>query len=659
MLGHYEIKEKLGEGGMGVVFRARDTKLERDVALKLLQNASSDPQSREKLLAEARSASALNHPNVATIYEVGEHEGQTFIVMELVPGLPLSKSIPPGGLPIETCLRYGAQIAAALAQAHERHIIHRDLKSANVVVTPDGQAKVLDFGLARSALHYDLDQITRSRDSLATSDTIAGTLHSMAPELLRGSPADSRSDIWALGVILYEMASGGLPFQGRTGFELTSATLQASPAPLPERVPSGMRVVIQHCLAKEPGHRYSSASQVHAALEAISSDSAVPLERIAFPAPRPLWRSKWVWLAAALVAFALFSFIVWERTFFVPAGVRENSLPSSRLTTGGRSSPNAEANDIFERSMLSLKSRLDIPNANLLLRHALELDPKFPSARAYYGFTELQMIYQGLSNDRGLLYQAEENIRQAREEEPDLSVAAGFLSGVYLFQGRTDLAFHEAQESIRLSSQSGDPSGTIWLAHCYYLSGNYKAAMNELQSIMRTAPLFWPAHWFAGQILLEQGQLDSANEETQKVLDQDPLNLLAITTLSYGQLTVGDPSGARAQLEKASPEAKDNFRLRLAWALVNASDGKATGDLDPEVLKFADANPLVTLSVAEFYALRGDSANSLNWLDRAVRNGDERLEWFRRDPLLANIRNQPRFSQILEAIASRRKDRVQ
>ena len=655
-LGHYELKEKLGEGGMGVVFRARDTKLERDVALKLLQGSSSNPQARERLLAEARAASALNHPNVATIYEVGEHEGYTFIVMELVPGLPLNKSIPPEGLPVETCLRYGAQIAAALAQAHERGIIHRDLKSANVVITPNGQAKVLDFGLARSVLQPELNQVTRSRDSLATSDAIVGTLHYMAPELFRGSPADARSDIWALGVVLYEMAAGALPFKGRTGFELTSAILQEPPAPLPARVPAGIRGVIQHCLAKDPGHRYGSASHAHAALEAIGSDSAVAAAEAPRPSARPLWRRTAVWLAAALLA--LLAFAVWKRPFLLGISTPKKGVPTSRLSTGGRSSANAEANEAYERSLLFMKARLDVPRARQLLEHALELDPKLASARAYHGFIQLQLVHQGRSNDRGLLHKAEEEIRQAQQDEPDLSIAHGFLSGVYLYLGRRELAVDEAQQAIHINSAAGNLSGAVWLGHCYYLSGDYQAATNQFHEIMRTDPLFWPVHWFMSQILVEQGQLDAARAELQKILDQDPVNLVADITLSYGQLTAGDPPGARAFLEKSRPEDKDNFRLRLAWALLNASEGKGPRELDAEVLKFAEVNPFVTLSAAEYYALRGDSPNALEWLDRAVRNGDERMEWFQRDPLLANIRNHPRFRQILDSIAFRRKDRI-
>jgi serine/threonine protein kinase len=257
---------------MGEVFLARDTKLGREVALKLLPaEMSADETARARLLNEARTASSLNHPHICTIFEVGEAEGRAYIALEHVEGKPLAAMVPEGGLPADAVLRYGTQIADALAHAHDRGVIHRDLKTSNVMITPDGRAKVLDFGLAKKLRDEDLTEVTRSGKGLTQAGAVVGTLHSMAPELLSGNPADERSDIWALGILLYETAAGALPFQGKTGFEMTSAILREPPRILPERVPAGLRAVIQRCLAKEPGHRYQRASEVRAALEAIGS----------------------------------------------------------------------------------------------------------------------------------------------------------------------------------------------------------------------------------------------------------------------------------------------------------------------------------------------------------------------------------------------------
>jgi predicted Ser/Thr protein kinase len=274
VLGHYRIDAKLGEGGMGVVYRARDEFLHRDVALKVLSkgNISTD-SAREYLLHEARSSSALSHPNICTIYEVSELNGELYIVMELVEGKPLNALIAGEGLPVESVLRYGVQIAAALAHSHGRSIIHRDLKSSNVVVTSAGLVKVLDFGLAQRSEKDLLEGATQTIGPLDTSQVLAGTLHYMAPEILRGLPTDQRIDIWALGVMLYEAASGKLPFQGRTAFEISSAILHDLPPQLPSRVPTGLWAVIQRCLSKDSAQRYQQAAEVQAALETVQSAS--------------------------------------------------------------------------------------------------------------------------------------------------------------------------------------------------------------------------------------------------------------------------------------------------------------------------------------------------------------------------------------------------
>ncbi len=275
LLGHYRIVSKIGQGGMGVVYRAHDEVLERDVALKVVrEDTLVEKSSREHLLHEARAASALSHPNICTIHEVGEFAGELYMVMELIEGKTLSALIGTAALAVESILRYGAQIAGALAHAHGRNIIHHDLKSANIVVTPQGLVKVLDFGLARRLPNrLTPDQATESIGPLEGAGAIAGTLFYMAPEVLRGQAGDHRSDLWALGVVLYEAASGQLPFRGRTSLELSSAILHEPPSPLPDRIPPGLWAIIQRCLAKEPAQRYQQAGEVQAALEAVQSAS--------------------------------------------------------------------------------------------------------------------------------------------------------------------------------------------------------------------------------------------------------------------------------------------------------------------------------------------------------------------------------------------------
>jgi Tol biopolymer transport system component/predicted Ser/Thr protein kinase len=271
-LGAYEVVRLIGAGGMGEVYQARDERLQRPVAIKVLAGDSS-PDEHARLLSEARAASALNHPNICTVHEVGEAAGRAFIVMEFVEGRPLSQMVPHDGLPPETVTRFGMQLASALGHAHDRGIIHRDLKTANVVVNTQGAPKILDFGLARSVVAA-ASEATTARVVVTEAGSFIGTLAYLPPEALLGQPVDARSDIWSLGVVLYEIATGSLPFSGRNTFELTAAILRESAARFPAHVPPALRTVITRCLAKEPVERYQHAGEVRAALEAIGSDIA-------------------------------------------------------------------------------------------------------------------------------------------------------------------------------------------------------------------------------------------------------------------------------------------------------------------------------------------------------------------------------------------------
>ena len=266
-LGIYEIRSPLGAGGMGEVYRATDTKLGRDVALKLLAHGALDKVSPGHLLREAQMASSLSHPNICTIHHVGEAGNDFYVVMELIEGQSLSDLITATGLSMEIVTRYGTQIADALAHAHDRGIVHRDLKGSNVMVTPEGRVKVLDFGLATRLDRDEITELTLSYTSLESK--LVGTLPYMAPEVLRGQKGDRLSDLWSLGVLLYEAAAGKLPFRGSTGFEVTSAILREPPPALPSTIPYGLAAVIQRCLIKERADRYQRASEVREALEAV------------------------------------------------------------------------------------------------------------------------------------------------------------------------------------------------------------------------------------------------------------------------------------------------------------------------------------------------------------------------------------------------------
>ncbi|HYW47238.1 MAG TPA: protein kinase [Bryobacteraceae bacterium] len=264
-LGHYRILEKIGAGGMGVVYRARDERLERDVAIKVLPAGMlSDENARKRFRKEALALSHLNHPNIATIHDFDSDSGVDFLVLEHIPGVTLDQKISRGPLPEREVLDLGMQLAAGLSAAHEQGVVHRDLKPGNLRVTPDGRLKILDFGLA--VLRKD----DASTVTAGETGKVAGTLAYMAPEQLRGQAADARSDIYAAGVVLYEACAGRRAFPQKTSAELVTAIVKDEPAAL-SGISAGLERAVSKCLQKDPGLRYWSMRELGAELGRIAA----------------------------------------------------------------------------------------------------------------------------------------------------------------------------------------------------------------------------------------------------------------------------------------------------------------------------------------------------------------------------------------------------
>ena len=296
-LGPYELVTLLGHGGMGEVYRARDTRLDRSVAIKILApGITPDAAARGRLVAEARAASLLNHPNICALYDIGSHEATDFLVMELLEGETLAARLLPGPLPFPSVVRIGAEIAQALDAAHARGIVHRDLKPGNVMLTRTG-AKLLDFGIAtigRPAADGD-DQRPSS------TGTVTGTPPYMAPEQLEGADVDSRADIFALGAVLYEMATGRKAFDDSSQAGLTARTIPSPRSGLRSGIPPDFDRLVIRCLARDPDERWQSVRDVLFQLRALGGEDAGG--QIA--APRSSRIAAWAVAAAAVLALAL------------------------------------------------------------------------------------------------------------------------------------------------------------------------------------------------------------------------------------------------------------------------------------------------------------------------------------------------------------------
>jgi Tol biopolymer transport system component len=314
-LGQYEILSPLGAGGMGEVYRARDSRLRRDVAIKVLPSfLSLDPERLRRFEHEARAAAALNHPNILAVFQMGEYKGAPYLVSELLEGNTLRQLLQHDPLPVRKVLDYGVQIARGLAAAHEKGIVHRDLKPENLFVTKDGRIKILDFGLAKLTQRQPiLDEDAPILTEETEPGMVMGTVGYMSPEQARGQEADHRSDIFAFGAILYEMLTGCRAFREATPADTMSAILNDDPPEISQKaptVPPGLQRVVHRCLEKAREQRFQSASDLAFALEA----SLEPGVNSPIAATAPRSRSRWIWAVAASLAIAMIAaLILWWR----------------------------------------------------------------------------------------------------------------------------------------------------------------------------------------------------------------------------------------------------------------------------------------------------------------------------------------------------------
>lgn len=353
-LGPYEIVALLGEGGMGEVYRATDTRLDRPVVIKILRaHLSSQPDSRERFEREARAISALNHPNICQLYDVGTWDGNSYLVLEFLEGETLADRLRKGALPFGQTLRYGMELADALDTAHRRGIVHRDLKPGNIFLTSHGECKILDFGLAKLDEETSPEMTTIVRSTALTSPgSTVGTLAYMSPEQARGESLDARTDLFSFGAVFYEMATGKMAFRGKTSALICKAILDETPPPLSQanlELPQRLDEIVLKALEKDRGLRYQSAAEIRSDIQRLKRDSesgvAFPKTAVAPPRPRR-WKKTGVATGAAVVLTAALTTVMlfrtsersssdnmkWEQlTFFTDSAVYPALSPDGRM----------------------------------------------------------------------------------------------------------------------------------------------------------------------------------------------------------------------------------------------------------------------------------------------------------------------------------------
>ena len=344
-LGPYEILSSIGAGGMGEVYRARDTRLDQIVAIKVLPPHLADsPELRERFEREARTIASLNHPHICTLYDVGHQNGTNFLVMEYLEGETLAQRIVKGPLPFDQMLQYAVEIADALDKAHRKGITHRDLKPGNIIMTKSG-TKLLDFGLAKlkqevAPANVQLSQLPTANNPLTAQGTIVGTLQYMAPEQLEGKEVDARTDIFAFGAVVYEMATGKRAFEGKSQASLIAKILETDPPPissLQPMTPPALDHVVKTCLAKDPDSRWQTASDLCRELKWIAGEAGPGAAAIGVTSRRKNWLKTTLWAGAALAACIIVGLAGWMFKPAAPKPVMRFTMslpPGQRLDLG-------------------------------------------------------------------------------------------------------------------------------------------------------------------------------------------------------------------------------------------------------------------------------------------------------------------------------------
>jgi non-specific serine/threonine protein kinase len=440
-LSRYKLTGMLGEGGMGVVYRAEDSELGREVALKLLPAEMADnPKRLERFRREAKAVAAINHPNIVTIHSIESTENTHFLTMELVEGESLDHLIPPGGMPLAKVFEIAVPLADALSSAHERGIVHRDLKPANVMITHENRIKVLDFGLAKLVEDPDTETgdaaLTAVPTELTAEGMVMGTAPYMSPEQVEGQAMDHRTDIFSLGIVLYEMATGKRPFAGDTSAALVSSILRDSPptvTEIKESLPRHLARIIQHCLEKDPEARYQSAKDVRNELKSLrrevdSGSVTTGSGAIHISAPQPTWTRRYgLWAAAGVAAIVILAAGWWLGR----GGDRAPAIADER--TGGLGANVASA------------ASSDTPSVAVLPFANLSADPD----NEYFTDGLTEELISALANVEGLLIPARTSVYALKETNLDIQEIGRRLDVDNILEG----SVRKAGDQLRISAQ--------------------------------------------------------------------------------------------------------------------------------------------------------------------------------------------------------------
>ena len=711
-LSHYTILEKLGEGGMGTVYLADDTNLNRKVALKMLPaDMASDPERLRRFQREAKAVAAMNHPSIVTIYSVEESDQGHFITMEHVQGKSLDNLITGQGLALDRFFTVAVPLADALNAAHQQGITHRDLKPANIMVTGEGRVKVLDFGLAKlqaSGLETEATEIATM--ALTREGMVMGTVPYMSPEQVQSKPVDHRTDIFSLGIVFYEMATGKKPFQGDSSADLISSILRDSPPSVTEvnlDLPNHLGRIIKRCLEKEPSRRYQTALDLRNELEALQNEAGsagiatapsiavLPFadlspekdqdyfcEGLAEELINALVKIESLRVASRASAFQMKESVTDVREIGRRLKV-DTVLGGSVRKAGNHLRITAQLTNVgdgyhlwserYDRQLEDVFAIQDEIAQNIVEALQVQLSPTEKRDIEKVHKVDVQ-AYDYYLKGRKFFYQfrqqgfefARQMFARAIVIDPQYARAyagvADCCSFLYMYFDSSEENLKEAdaasRKAVEIDPGSAEAHASRGLA--VSLSQRFDEAKIEFETALRLDPKNFEAHYLYARSLAGQGNLAEASKLFEKACEIDPEDYNAPILLAQTLHGLGHAEESNTAYRKALQVVNKHLEL-------NPDDARAVnlgaaalchlGDRD-EAVKWASKatvidpdNPSVLYNVACVYAQLGEIERGIDCLEQSITTGMGQKEWIENDPDLNPLRENPRFQSLLDQLS--------
>jgi serine/threonine protein kinase/lipopolysaccharide biosynthesis regulator YciM len=612
-LAHYRVTEKLGSGGMGEVYLAEDTDLGRRVALKVVPpELASDSGRLDRFRREARAVASLNHPNIVTLHSFEEADGIRFLVMELVEGKTLADSIPSRGVPLRRFFDLAIPLADALSAAHEQGVIHRDLKPGNVMVTDNGEPKILDFGLAKLRQDAETPVETRlSTEPLTEEGRVLGTIPYMSPEQLQGKTVDQRSDIFSFGILLYQLATGRRPFAGQSSADLVSSILRDTPRPVDElrgEMPHHLGRIIRHCLEKDPDRRLQSAKDLRNELEDLNREVTTQGTAVAKSTPRS--RNWLLGLGTTgLLVVSVVAILTW--------------LSSERDSTPALSPPVQQLLDQGYLWEQRGDTREALAEAEERFRRALELEPTNPLIKARLA----RVLVRAQIHDPkpGLIDEIRQLAGEALEKTPDLALARVVLGQLHLLEGEPVAAEREARRALEATPE--EYAAHTLLGEALIQQDRIDPGLLELRRGVEMAGTDVRARLVLAGQLTRLGRTNEAAADYEAVLDYAPdhpsaLNNLGVIYGRSGRYLEAIPLFKR--LMELTPDAPAAYNLGVAYFNLERMEEAVEAFL--EAYSMDPGQPQISQGLGEAYEKLGDSAKTEMWYERAVETYNHALE---------------------------------